>query len=278
VPSARGGAKRLLRVALAATVEAGHRGRSFPPPHPRIVHGEPGRPWCAAGVPRPAGSGRDLQQAPRGATEARERDARAARLPHPALGHRQAGGLDSQLAQTAVHGHAVKRRVGDGHHTYLRIWQGWLCPAVVLDPFSRRVVGWAAGPTIHRALVLNAVVAASVSPLGRPFEAGLGRGGVALRQSQERAHQEAHLPEPRVGPCGYLLVHRKRLQPEPATRPSRGRPGRAITTPSAAVFSRAWELQVSITRRTPPTPRSCVTRSTRSRRPVIAWVVIERVS
>lgn len=44
--------------------------------------------------------------------------------------------------------------------TYIRTWQGWLYLAVVLDLFSRKVVGWAAGPTIHRELVLNALAAA----------------------------------------------------------------------------------------------------------------------
>lgn len=44
--------------------------------------------------------------------------------------------------------------------TYIRTWQGWLYLAVVLDLFSRKVVGWAAGPTIHRELVLNAVLMA----------------------------------------------------------------------------------------------------------------------
>lgn len=44
--------------------------------------------------------------------------------------------------------------------TCIRTWQGWLYLAVVLDLFSRKVVGWAAGPTIHRDLVLNAVMAA----------------------------------------------------------------------------------------------------------------------
>ena len=34
--------------------------------------------------------------------------------------------------------------------TYIRTWQGWLYLAVVLDLFSRMVVGWAAKPTIHR--------------------------------------------------------------------------------------------------------------------------------
>jgi putative transposase len=45
-------------------------------------------------------------------------------------------------------------------HPYIRTWQGWLYLAVVMDLFSRKIVGWAAGPTIHRELVLNAVLMA----------------------------------------------------------------------------------------------------------------------
>ena len=44
--------------------------------------------------------------------------------------------------------------------TYIRTWQGWLYLAVVMDLFSRLIVGWAAGPTIHRELALNAVLTA----------------------------------------------------------------------------------------------------------------------
>lgn len=44
--------------------------------------------------------------------------------------------------------------------TYIRTWQGWLYLAVVIDLFSRKIVGWAVGPTIHRELVLNAVLQA----------------------------------------------------------------------------------------------------------------------
>jgi putative transposase len=44
--------------------------------------------------------------------------------------------------------------------TYIRTWQGWLYLAVVLDLFSRRIVGWSAAPTIHRELVLDAVLMA----------------------------------------------------------------------------------------------------------------------
>jgi putative transposase len=44
--------------------------------------------------------------------------------------------------------------------TYIRTWQGWLYLAVVMDLFSRKIVGWSAGPSIHRELVLNAVLMA----------------------------------------------------------------------------------------------------------------------
>ena len=44
--------------------------------------------------------------------------------------------------------------------TYIRTWQGWLYLAVVIDLFSRKVIGWAAGPTIHRELVLDALASA----------------------------------------------------------------------------------------------------------------------
>ena len=41
--------------------------------------------------------------------------------------------------------------------TYIRTWEGWLYLAVVMDLFSRKIVGWATRPTIHRELVLDAV-------------------------------------------------------------------------------------------------------------------------
>lgn len=44
--------------------------------------------------------------------------------------------------------------------TYIRTWQGWLYLAVVMDLFSRKIVGWAAKQTIHRELVLEAVTRA----------------------------------------------------------------------------------------------------------------------
>lgn len=44
--------------------------------------------------------------------------------------------------------------------TYIRTWQGWLYLAVVMDLFSRKIVGWATRSTIHRDLVLDAVAKA----------------------------------------------------------------------------------------------------------------------
>ena len=44
--------------------------------------------------------------------------------------------------------------------TYIRTWQGWLYLAVVMDLFSRKIIGWATKPTIHQELVLDAVAKA----------------------------------------------------------------------------------------------------------------------
>jgi putative transposase len=44
--------------------------------------------------------------------------------------------------------------------TYLRTGEGWLYLAAILDVWSRKVVGWAAGPTLHVSLVLAALAQA----------------------------------------------------------------------------------------------------------------------
>jgi putative transposase len=44
--------------------------------------------------------------------------------------------------------------------TYIRTWQGWLYVAVVMDLFSRKIVGWSSAPTIHAELALDAVLMA----------------------------------------------------------------------------------------------------------------------
>jgi putative transposase len=44
--------------------------------------------------------------------------------------------------------------------TYIPTWEGWLYLAIVMDLFSRKVVGWATRQTIHWDLVLDAVLKA----------------------------------------------------------------------------------------------------------------------
>ena len=44
--------------------------------------------------------------------------------------------------------------------TYIRTYEGWLFLAVVMDLYSRQVLGWATAPTMTRDLVLQALLAA----------------------------------------------------------------------------------------------------------------------
>jgi putative transposase len=44
--------------------------------------------------------------------------------------------------------------------TYIRTYEGWLFLAVVLDLFSRQIIGWSMQPTMHVDLVLNALTMA----------------------------------------------------------------------------------------------------------------------
>ena len=44
--------------------------------------------------------------------------------------------------------------------TYVRTWEGWLYLAVVIDLYSRRIVGWSTNPTMARELVLDAILMA----------------------------------------------------------------------------------------------------------------------
>jgi putative transposase len=43
---------------------------------------------------------------------------------------------------------------------YVRTWEGWLYLAVVMDLYSRRIVGWSTKPTLAQDLVLNALAMA----------------------------------------------------------------------------------------------------------------------
>jgi putative transposase len=48
-------------------------------------------------------------------------------------------------------------RLGVADMTYIRTWEGWLYLAVVLDAFSRRVVGWAMTDHLRTELALSAL-------------------------------------------------------------------------------------------------------------------------
>jgi putative transposase len=44
--------------------------------------------------------------------------------------------------------------------TYIRTWQGWLYLAVVIDLFSRKIIGWSMKPTLAKEIVINALLMA----------------------------------------------------------------------------------------------------------------------
>jgi len=145
--------------------------------------------------------------------------------------------------------------------TYIRTWQGWLYLAVVLDLFSRLIVGWATAPTIHRELVLNAVLmavrrpptarhadsfrsghpvrqrrVAALLPLESPgaeYEPqgqllGQCRRRIVLQRLEERTDQETDLQEPRSGDRGRRSIHRLVLQFKAPSQSSRRRQPGAI--------------------------------------------------
>jgi len=51
-------------------------------------------------------------------------------------------------------------KVWAGDITYIPTWEGWLYLSVILDLYSRRVVGWSIGTNLQRELVLNALTMA----------------------------------------------------------------------------------------------------------------------
>lgn len=42
--------------------------------------------------------------------------------------------------------------------TYVRTWQGWLYLAVVIDLYSRKVIGWSMQPTLTKEIVVDALL------------------------------------------------------------------------------------------------------------------------
>lgn len=76
--------------------------------------------------------------------------------------------------------------------SYVWTSEGWLYLAVVLDLFSRRIVGWAMGTTLERSLVLSAL---SMALLGRRPASGLmchsDRGSQYASLDYQKALQDA---------------------------------------------------------------------------------------
>jgi putative transposase len=59
-------------------------------------------------------------------------------------------------------------RVWASDITYVRTWEGWLYLAVVIDLFSRRVVGWSIQSSLHTDIVLSALTMAVGQRLPEP--------------------------------------------------------------------------------------------------------------
>ena len=96
--------------------------------------------------------------------------ARSRRPYHPVTTQRQAGveAAPNQLAQDFSAAAPNQKWVSD--FTYIPTLEGWLYLAVVLDLFSRRVVGWAMSKRMDTALVVSAL---RMALLGRRPPAGL---------------------------------------------------------------------------------------------------------
>lgn len=127
--------------------------------------------------------------------------------------------------------------------TYVRTWHGWLYLAVVMDLFSRSIVGSAAGSTIRRELVPSSRVSTGPKTPGRsvrhrrvapilplePFRPSMNRTGnywdnvvaESFFSSPKGAHQEADLQEPATGHRRRCRLHRDLLHASTSAQPPR---------------------------------------------------------
>lgn len=127
--------------------------------HPGLFHCQPRNLWRSKGISGLTRTRRDLQQAQGCTVDARERlrALHGSRTRHIPVTKPQAL-IPNLLQRQFTVSRPNEAWVTD--ITYIRTWQGWLYLAVVMDLFSRRVVGWAVKPTIHRELVLEAITKA----------------------------------------------------------------------------------------------------------------------
>ena len=95
--------------------------------------------------------------------------------------------------------------------TYVRTWEGWLYLAVILDAFSRRVVGWALADHLRTELATDALQMALVSR----------RPGVGLIHHSDRGGQ-------------YLSATYTGILAQHNARSSDGKPGTCFDKDHAA--------------------------------------------
>lgn len=112
--------------------------------------------------------------------------------------------------------------------TYIRTWSGWLYLAVVLETFSRRVVGWSMADTLESALVVDALNMALWNRRPRP----------GLIHHSDRGSQ-------------YTSLAFGRRCREAGILPSMGRVGNAYDNAMAEAFFATLETEL-LTRRAFP--------------------------
>lgn len=126
--------------------------------------------------------------------------------------------------------------------TYIRTHEGWLYLAIVVDLYSRRVIGWSMKPTLARELALDALLMAvwrrrPKHPVIVHSDQGVQYGSedwsrqllrqrgdrVLLRESEERARAQSDLSYARRGSSRSLRLHRGVLQSHSTAQPHRRR-------------------------------------------------------
>lgn len=135
--------------------------------------------------------------------------------------------------------------------TYNRTWEGWLNLAVVMDLFSRKIFGWAAAATLHRELILDAVVKAVRSR--RP----------------KRATSILSKALSMAATTGNDFVLKNRLEPSMSRRGNCW--ALQTTTRALRVSSRGSDARVS-SNTSPPWSRTRFTTASRSSTRTAKWV------